>query len=445
MIGDYLSNRLKNNIVKNLKKSQIRENDLEATLTDLRLTLIESDINLQVVDKLIAQFSLKSQSIFLEKKMKAHQAMIKIVYEEIVRLLGVKPAKMQFTNAKNTIMMVGLQGSGKTTTTAKLANLIKKQNGRKVLLVAADIYRPAAVEQLQQLGSQLNVDVYAEPTNQNVVSICENAVTYATDNKYDTLIFDTAGRLHIDKVLMNELQQIRNVVSPQEIILVLDGMTGQDIINIANAFKEYLKLTGVIITKLDGDTKGGAALSIRYLTNLPIKFIGTGEKTSDLQLFYPERIAQRILGMGDLKTLFEKIHLNVEARTYKKSLQRMLSGKFDMQDFLNQTQQIAKIGKLGTIAKMLPGMPKVTPEKIATAQEKLYLAEIFISSMTREERENTRYLKHLSRKKRIISGSGRTEKEYLYFLNQFEKTRKDVNQFMKAIRQEKNIHIPGLS
>lgn len=445
MIGDYLSNRLKNNIVKNLKKSQIRENDLEATLTDLRLTLIESDINLQVVDKLIAQFRLKSQSIFLEKKMKAHQAMIKIVYEEIVRILGVKPDKMQFTNAKNTIMMVGLQGSGKTTTTAKLANLIKKQKGRKVLLVAADIYRPAAVEQLQQLGSQLSVDVYAEPTNQNVVSICENAVTYATNNKYDTLIFDTAGRLHIDKVLMHELQQIRNVISPQEIILVLDGMTGQDIINIANAFKEYLKLTGVIITKLDGDAKGGAALSIRYLTNLPIKFIGTGEKTSDLQLFYPERIAQRILGMGDLKTLFEKIHLNVEARTYKKSLQRMLSGKFDMQDFLNQTQQIAKIGKLGTIAKMLPGMPKVTPEKIATAQEKLYLAEIFISSMTREERENTRYLKHLSRKKRIISGSGRTEKEYLYFLNQFEKTRKDVNQFMKAIRQEKNIHIPGLS
>ena len=312
-------------------------------------------------------------------------------------------------------MIVGLQGSGKTTTCAKLAKILEKKQSKNPLLVACDVYRPAAIEQLQTLGKLLKVTVYSESVNNKPEQIAKRSIDYAAKNKHDLIIIDTAGRLHVDKELMQELTNMRNIVDPQEVLLILDGMIGQDIINITNSFQKYLKLSGVIITKLDGDTRGGAALSIRYMTRIPIKYIGIGENLQDLKPFYPDRMADRIMGMGDLKSLLEAASENIDQRTFKTSISRMMTGRFDMQDLLNQMRQMHKMGKIGTIAKMLPGMPKINAETISQAEDRLKNAEILISSMTLEERKNIRLLKHISRKERIIKGSGRSEKIIINF------------------------------
>ncbi|WP_342252414.1 signal recognition particle protein [Spiroplasma endosymbiont of Amphibalanus improvisus] len=443
MFGNFLAKRLNKSITKNLNKSTLNDNSIDKAIDEIRLVLLESDVNNEVVKDLIKNIRKKAEGQFILKGLKPSEMLIKIVHEEIIDILGKNKIDINFHGNPSIVMMVGLQGSGKTTTTGKIANLVAKKYSKKPLLVACDIYRPAAIEQLKVIGNKLNIPVFEKGTQDPVKTTVE-AVEYAKKNNHDLVLFDTAGRLHIDEKLMNELKQIQIKTKPQEILLVVDGMTGQDIINVTKSFNDLLKLSGVVVTKLDGDERGGVVLSIRHLTGLPIKFIGTGENTKDIEFFYPDRMADRLLGLGDVKTLVEKVQENVDERTFKDTMQRMMSGQFDLQDLLNQMRQIGKMGKLGGIAKMIPGAPKIDSSKIVDGEKKLRIAEILITSMTMRERREPRLLKHLSRKERIIKGSGRTLKEYNELINQFEKTKKQVDLMVKNLRQGRMPNIPGM-
>ncbi len=433
MIGDFLANKLNKIISKNMAKAKLQENTVDKTLTEIKLLLLEADVNETVIDYVIEQAATKTKKELALSKLKPSLLMLKILQQEITAVLGGNISELNLKNRPSMIMLVGLQGSGKTTTAAKIANLVHKKYSKKPLLVACDIYRPAAVEQLMTLGKQINIPVF-RAKKKNPVAVAEAALKYAKKNKHDCLIIDTAGRLQIDSALIKELKNIRKAVSPQEIIHVVDGMAGQDIINVVNEFNSNIKLTGVAVTKLDGDSRGGATLSIRKITKLPIKFIGTGEGIANLQLFYPERMASRILGMGDIKTLFETAVDVINARTMKQTMGRMMRGQFDMQDMYNQLKQMKKIGSLSKISKMLPGIPRLDEAKIQQAETDLFNFETLISSMTIEERRNARYLKHLSRKARIIQGSGSDQKKYNNMINKYEKTKKQVDLIAKNIR-----------
>ncbi|AGM24903.1 signal recognition particle protein [Spiroplasma chrysopicola] len=443
MIGDFLANRLKKSIEKNLKKSTLTDETVQETLREIRLALLEADVNNAVVKDFIKAVEAKAKGEYINDGLNASQMMIKIVHEELINIFGKTAYELNLLAKPAVIMMVGLQGSGKTTTTGKIAKLIEKKYHKKPLLVACDIYRPAAIDQLKTIGQNLGVEVFERGT-QNPVLTAQQAVEYAKEHKHDVVLLDTAGRLHIDENLMQELKEIKNNVSPSEILIVVDGMTGQDIINVASEFNDLLKLTGVVVTKLDGDARGGAALSITHLTKLPISFIGTGEGMSNLQIFYPDRMADRILGMGDVQTLFEKAKDVIDERDMKKTMNRMMMGQFDLQDLLNQMRQISKMGKMGGLMKLIPGMPKVSDEKIADAERKLKVTEVLLSSMTIKERREPRLLKHLSRKNRIIKGSGRSEKEYNELINQFEKTKKQVDEIARQIKSGRMPNIPGM-
>ncbi|AKM53304.1 signal recognition particle protein [Spiroplasma atrichopogonis] len=433
MIGDFLAGKLKKSIEKNLKKSTLTEETVKETLREIRLALLEADVNNEVVKDFIKNVEQKAKGEYISEGLNASQMMIKIVHEELINIFGKTAKEISLTSKPTIIMIVGLQGSGKTTTTGKISKLLEKKYHKKPLLVACDIYRPAAIDQLKTLGKNLNIDIFEKGT-QNPVLTAQQAIEYAKTNKNDVILLDTAGRLHIDAELMTELKEIKKAVSPDEILIVVDGMTGQDIINVAEKFDDLLKLTGVVVTKIDGDSRGGAALSITHLTKLPIKFIGTGEGMSNLQIFYPDRMADRILGMGDVQTLFEKAKDVLDERDIKKTMNRMMMGQFDLQDLLNQMRQLSKMGKMGGIMKLIPGMPKISEEKIMEAERKLKVTEVLLSSMTVKERREPRLLKHISRKTRIIKGSGRSEKEYNELINQFEKTKKQVDEMAKQIK-----------
>lgn len=443
MIGDFLANRLKNNIEKNMKKSTLMEENIKATLKEIRLSLLEADVNIEVVKEFIKKIEQKAKGEYILEGLNAGQMMVKFVHEELINIFGKTEKKLNLKTKPTVIMMTGLQGSGKTTTTAKIAKLIQKKYNKKVLLVACDIYRPAAIEQLKVLAKQLNMELFEKGT-QNPVLTAQQALEYGEKNKFDVILLDTAGRLHIDQPLMDELKQIKKQVHPQEILIVVDGMTGQDIINVSKQFNETLSLTGVVVTKLDGDARGGAALSITQLTGLAIKFIGTGEGINNLQIFYPDRMADRILGMGDVKTLVEKVQENFDERDIKKTMNRIMMGQFDLQDLLNQMKKMTNMGKMGGLMKMIPGMPKMTDEKVAEAERKLKITHVLLNSMTVKERREPRLLKHLNRKQRILKGSGRSEKEYNELLNQFDKTKKQVDQIAKQIKQGRIPNIPGM-
>lgn len=443
MIGDFLANQLKKSIKKNMKKSTLTSDAISETMREIRLALLEADVNNEVVKDFIKAVETKARGEYISDGLNASQMMVKIVHEELVNIFGKTTKELSFASKPTIVMMVGLQGSGKTTTTGKIAKLVEKKYQKKPLLVACDIYRPAAIDQLKTIGKNLNIEVFERGT-QNLVQTAQEAVTYAKENKNDVILIDTAGRLHIDAELMQELKEIKNNITPDEILLVVDGMTGQDIINVATEFNQLLKLTGVVVTKLDGDARGGAALSITHLTKLPITFIGTGEGMSSLQIFYPDRMADRILGMGDVQTLVEKAKDVLDERDIKKTMNRMMMGQFDLQDLLNQMRQISKMGKMGGIMKLLPGMPKMSDEKIADAERKLKATEVLLSSMTVKERREPRLLKHLSRKNRILKGSGRTEKEYNELINQFEKTKKQVDEIARQIKSGRMPNIPGM-
>ena len=413
-LGDRLQNAL--NKIKGYGK--ITEDNIGEVTREIRLALLEADVNYKVVKEFINNVKEKALGEEVKKSLKPGEVFVKIVKDELVDLLGKEDEPLIIVKPMTILMMCGLQGSGKTTTTGKLALLLRKKYGMKPLMVACDVYRPAAIDQLKQLGKELNIEVYSEGKG-NPVEIAKNAVSYAKENGYNYVLIDTAGRLHIDDELMEELQNINEAVSPNEILLVIDSMTGQDAVNVIIGFNERLPLTGAVLTKLDGDTKGGAALSIRHLTNIPIKFIGVSEKMDGLESFHPERMANRILDMGDLMSMIEKAEGVFDEEEALETAKKLQKGKFDLEDFLNQLNQVKKLGPLENLIKLIPGAKKMGLNNVNIDPKQMAHIEAIILSMTMEERRNPDILK-ASRKRRIASGSGRSVEEVNKLLKQFE-------------------------
>ena len=413
-LGDRLQNAL--NKIKGYGK--ITEDNIGEVTREIRLALLEADVNYKVVKEFINNVKEKALGEEVKKSLKPGEVFVKIVKDELVDLLGKEDEPLIIVKPMTVLMMCGLQGSGKTTTTGKLALLLRKKFGMKPLMVACDVYRPAAIDQLKQLGKELNIEVYSEGKG-NPVEIAKNAVNYAKENGYNYVLIDTAGRLHIDDELMEELQNINEAVSPNEILLVIDSMTGQDAINVITGFNERLPLTGAVLTKLDGDTKGGAALSIRHLTNIPIKFIGVSEKMDGLEPFHPERMANRILDMGDLMSMIEKAEGVFDEDEALETAKKLQKGKFDLEDFLTQLNQVKKLGPLENLIKLIPGAKKMGLNNVNIDPKQMAHIEAIILSMTMEERRNPDILK-ASRKRRIAAGSGRSVEEVNKLLKQFE-------------------------
>lgn len=419
---ENLGDRLQNAIDKMKGYGKITESNIDDVTREIRLALLEADVNYKVVKEFIRDVKEKALGEEVQKSLKPGEQFVKILKDELVELLGGEKADLNTKGNPAILMMVGLQGSGKTTTIGKLARFLRKKEHKKPLLVACDVYRPAAIDQLKQLGKELNIEVYSEGQT-NPVTISENAINYAKEHGYDYVLIDTAGRLHIDDDLMNELDQITNVVSPQEILLVVDSMTGQDAVNVITGFNEKLPLTGAILTKLDGDTRGGAALSIRHLTNVPIKFIGISEKMDGLQEFHPERMATRILGMGDIMTMLERAEEVIDQEEALKAAKKIGKGDFDLEDFLGQLKQIKKLGPLENLIKMIPGAKKMGLSNIKIDPKDMAHVEAIILSMTPYERRHPECLK-ASRKKRIAAGSARSVEEVNRLIKQFEEMKK---------------------
>lgn len=427
---DFIGSRMQKAIAKANKKDQLKEEDILEITRDIRLALLEADVNLKVVKDFINSVKEKTIGQDVMKQLNAGQQMVKIVKEELTSILGNKAREIKIDKKPYVIMMTGLQGGGKTTTVAKLATYFRKKNNiQKILVVAADIYRPAAVQQLVSLAKQINVDYFEKGTSYDVDTIVKEALNKAYEEKYELVIIDTAGRLSIDEKLMDELVRVKLITKPNEIFFVADALSGQDIINVATTFNDKLGLTGSIITKLDSDARGGAALSIRYLLNIPIVFVGTGEKISNIDLFYPDRMAERILGMGDVLSLIEKAEEVIDEKKSKKMMNKMMQGQFDLDDLLENLRQVKKLGSIQKILKYLPGNLKIDSDRASKADEKLHLFEILISSMTFEERKNPKLLKNASRKERIIKGSGRSVQEYNLLINEFDQMQKRLKAF----------------
>ena len=415
---ENLGDRLQNAIHKMKGYGKITEENIGEITRELRLALLEADVNYKVVKEFIANVKEKALGEEVQKSLKPSELFIKIVKDELVELLGGEKEDLIVNGNPAILMLVGLQGSGKTTTIGKLANFLRKKHARKPLLVACDVYRPAAIEQLKQLGKELNIEVYSEGKG-DPVQISKNAITYAKENGFNYVLIDTAGRLHIDETLMDELKNINKAVHPNEILLVVDSMTGQDAINVITGFNEQLPLTGAVLTKLDGDTRGGAALSIRHLTNVPIKMIGVSEKMDGLEAFDPERMASRVLGMGDFMGLIEKAEEVLDQEEAKRSAERLQKGKFDLEDFLGYMKQVKKLGPLENLIKMIPGASKMGLNKVKIDPKDLAHVEAIILSMTPQERRNPDIMK-ASRKKRVAAGSGRSVEEVNRLLKQFD-------------------------
>ena len=416
-------------ILKKLKgQSRLTEQNMEEMLGDIRVALLEADVNYKVVKEFTSKVKEKAIGQEVFKQLSPSQMIVKIVYDEMVTLLGSGDSELNFAKIGPTVIMVcGLQGTGKTTTVAKIARLLKHKQHKKVLLAACDTYRPAAIDQLQTLATTVGVDLINMGVNVSPVEIAKKAYAEAKSKFYDVLIIDTAGRLEIDEPLMVELNQIEQAVSPNEVLLLVDAMSGQNAVNVANAFNERLKLTGLVMSKLDGDARGGSALSIKHLTGLPIKFAGVGEKIEDLEIFYPERMADRILGMGDIITLAEKGQENIDEKGTKKAMNKMMDGTFDLDDMLAQMKQIQKLGSLGGLLRMIPGMPKISKEQTEMASKEMKLMETIINSMTFEERHKPDILK-AQRKIRIAKGSGTQVSDINRMLKKFEQMREMMKQ-----------------
>ena len=430
MAFEGLSSRLQEFTRKLRGKARITESDLKQMLREVKLALLEADVNYKIVKEFISTIQEKALGQDVLKSLTPGQQVVKIVKDELVELLGGEEEKVNFSpNPPTIIMLAGLQGSGKTTTAGKLANLFRKQ-GKKPLLVACDIYRPAAIKQLQVVGKQLNIPVFANETSKDVVHITKQAINEAMSKLNDVIILDTAGRLHIDEELMNELKNIKAKVKPHEILLVVDSMTGQDAVNVSEKFNEALGIDGVVLTKLDGDTRGGAALSVKKVTGRPIKFAATGEKLSDIEQFHPERMASRILGMGDILSVIEKAEETFDLEEAEKLEKKMRKDELDLDDYLAQIRQVKKMGSFSSILKMIPGMNKFKDVQIDDKEfEKI---EAIICSMTKEEKRNTRLLNG-SRRQRIAKGSGTTVQDINKFIKSFEMTQK----MMKQMKQNK--------
>ncbi len=419
---EYMGDRIEK-AIKNIRgMGRITEENITEAMREIRMALLEADVNYQVVKEFISNVKEKALGMDVGKSLKPDELFIKLVKDELVDLLGKEYVPLKLDHKPAIIMLVGLQGSGKTTTIAKLANHLRKKENKQSLMVACDIYRPAAIDQLQQLGKSLNIEVFSKE-KLKPVEIVKEALSYAEEKKYDTILIDTAGRLHIDEPLMQELKDIIDVAKPDEIILVIDAMMGQDAINVINGFNEELALTGCILTKLDGNTKGGVALSVRHLTNIPIKFVGDSEKLDGLRAFYPEAMAKRILDMGDIMSIAEKVEDVISEDEAIKQAKRMQNGKFDLEDFLQTFKQIKKLGPLENILKLLPQARKMGLNNIQIDPKQMAHVEAIILSMTPYERRHPEVLK-ASRKQRIAKGSGRSVEEVNRLLKQFEEMKK---------------------
>ena len=423
---ESLGDRLQNVIHKVKGYGTITEDNISDIMREIRLALLEADVNYKVVKEFTKEVKEKALGEEVKKSIKPGDLFVKIVNDELTELLGGESKPLNLNGNPATLMLVGLQGSGKTTTIGKLSNLLRKKHSKKPLLVACDVYRPAAIDQLKQIGKQLNIEVYEEG-KKDPVEISKNAINYAKENGYDYVLIDTAGRLHIDEELMIELENIRTEINPDEILLVIDSMMGQDAINVINGFNDKLPLTGVILTKLDGDTRGGVALSVRHITNVPIKFIGVSEKMDGIDYFNPERMAGRILGMGDVVSLVEKATEAIDEKEAEKTAKRMQSGKFDLEDFLSTMKQIKKLGPLENLLKLIPGARKMGLNNVKIDSKDMAHIEAIVLSMTPKERRNPEIIK-ASRKTRIAKGSGRSVQEVNKLLQQFDQMKKMMKQ-----------------
>ena len=423
---ESLGERLQGALSKIKGTGKITESNISDMMREIRLALLEADVNYTVVKEFTNNVKEKALGEEVQRSLKPGEVFVKIVKDELTELLGGEQKPLNLVGNPAILMLVGLQGSGKTTHIGKLSLMLRKKHAKKPLLVACDVYRPAAIDQLKQIGKQLNIEVYEEG-KKDPVEIAENAIKYAKENKFDYVLIDTAGRLHIDDELMDELENIRKKVNPQEILLVIDSMMGQDAINVIEGFNNKLPLTGVILTKLDGDTRGGVALSVRHLTNVPIKFIGISEKMDGLDAFDPERMAGRILGMGDIISLVEKVQSEIDEKEAEKTAKRMQNGKFDLEDFLSQMKQVKKLGPLENLIKLLPGASKMGLNNIQIDPKQLAHIEAIILSMTPKGRRNPDIIK-ASRKTRIAKGSGRSVQEVNKLLEQFEQMKKMMKQ-----------------
>lgn len=421
-----LQDRLESIIHKAKGYGKITEENISEMLREVRIALLEADVNYRVVKEFTNNVKEKALGQEVKTSLKPGEVFVKIVSDELTNLLGGEAAPLNVKGNPAILMLVGLQGSGKTTTIGKLANYLRKKNAKKPLLVAADVYRPAAIDQLKTIGKELNIPVYDEGLG-DPIKISENAITHAKENGYDYVLIDTAGRLHIDDKLMDELNNIKEKVQPQEILLVIDSMMGQDAINVITGFNEKLALSGVILTKLDGDTRGGVALSVRHLTNVPIKFIGISEKMDGVDSFDPKRMADRILGMGDVVSLVEKATEVIDEKDAEATFKKMKSGKYDLDDFLSQMKQIKKLGPLENLLKLIPGARKMGLSNIQIDPKQIAHIEAIIQSMTKEERRDPSIIK-ASRKQRISNGSGRNIQEVNRLLEQFENYKKMMKQ-----------------
>ncbi|MDD3392757.1 MAG: signal recognition particle protein [Bacilli bacterium] len=424
---ENLGDRLQNAIHKIKGYGKITEENINEIIREIRLALLEADVNYQVVKMFIANVKEKALGKEVQTSLKPSEVFVNIVKDELIKLLGEEQADINTDGKPALLMLVGLQGSGKTTTIGKLGLLLRKKYHKKPLLIACDVYRPAAIEQLKQIGKQLEIPVYDEGAG-DPITIATNGVEYAKENGYDYVLIDTAGRLHIDDDLMKELTLINDKLSVDEIILVVDSMTGQDAINVIEGFNSKLPLTGAILTKLDGDTKGGVALSVRQLTNVPIKFVGVSEKMDGLEVFNPERMAGRLLGMGDLLSMVEKVEEVIDKEEALKTAKKMQKGDFDLEDFLAQLKQIKKLGPLENLLKMIPGVSKMGLNNVQINPKDMAHIEAIILSMTPYERRHPDVLK-ATRKIRIAKGSGRSVEEINRLLKQFEQMKKMMKQF----------------
>lgn len=443
MAFESLSDKLSGIFKKIRGQARLTEKNMDDMLKEIRVALLEADVNYKVVKEFTNNIKEKAIGQDVLAKLNPSQMLVKIVHDELVELLGSDDSEIHYQNNRPTvIMLVGLQGSGKTTSVGKLAYLMKNKLNKKVLLAAGDVYRPAAIDQLQQIANQIGVDLVNMGSKVSPVEISKKAKEKAFNEHYDVLIIDTAGRLQIDEQLMKELNDIKDSIIPDEILLLIDAMAGQDAVNVASSFNEQLTLTGAIMSKLDGDARGGAALSIRHMTGVPIKFSGVGEKMTDLDIFHPDRMADRILGMGDVMTLVEKAQQEIDEKEARRTASKMMSGKFDLNDMLENMKKVQRMGSLGGLIKLIPGMPKITPEQQARAEQEMKSFEVIINSMTPYERSNPEVFKY-SRKQRVASGSGKTVADVNKVLKKYDQMKEMMKQ-METYRKTGRMPPGGL-
>lgn len=424
---ESLSEKLQNTLKKLKGKGKISEKDVKSAMREVKLALLEADVNFKIVKNFIKRVKERSVGKEVLDSLTPGQHVIKIVDEELTKLMGEKASKIEYSSSPSVIMLSGLQGAGKTTTAGKIANLLREKDSKKPLLVACDIYRPAAIKQLKVVGKQLDIPVFSMGDKMSPVNIAKASIEHARKNGLDLVILDTAGRLHIDEELMDELKDIEAEVQPKEILLVVDSMTGQDAVNVAKNFNEALEITGVVLTKLDGDTRGGAALSVREVTGKPIKFVGVGEKLDEIEVFHPDRMSSRILGMGDMLTLIEKAEKAFDEKKAMKLQKKIKNNSFDFEDFLDQMEQMRNMGPIGDILKMIPGAGGKALKNINIDEKELDRIEAIIKSMTPEERTNVKLING-SRKKRIAAGSGTSVRDVNKLIKQFKQSQKMMKQ-----------------